>query len=155
MKKLLLLLIVLLLAYLGANRKHPLLPPQGESETRVAASLAGAPAPVSATLSSAIREQRSGLQVEGEGVVSKVLTDDNNGSRHQRFILTLSSGQTLLVAHNIDLAPRVAGLREGDTVAFNGVYEWNPKGGVIHWTHHDPGGQHEPGWLRHAGQTYQ
>jgi cold shock CspA family protein len=106
-------------------------------------------------IASAFREQRNGIQFVGEGVVTRVLSDDNDGSRHQRFILKLSSGQTLLVAHNIDLAPRIVSLREGDSVAFNGVYEWNDKGGVIHWTHLDPGGRHEAGWLKHAGQTYQ
>ena len=103
----------------------------------------------------AFTAQNSGSQVTGEGTVTKLLTDDNEGSRHQRFILTLASGQTLLVAHNIDLAPRIASLKSGDTVAFNGVYEWNAKGGVIHWTHRDPSGRHEAGWLNHAGQTYQ
>lgn len=103
----------------------------------------------------AFNEQKSGVQVNGEGVVSRLLADDNDGSRHQRFILTLPSGQTLLVAHNIDLAPRIASLKSGDSVSFNGVYEWNAKGGVIHWTHNDPSGRHEAGWLRHAGQTYQ
>jgi len=106
-------------------------------------------------VASAFRDQRSGLQVSGTGVVDRVLSDDNDGSRHQRFILRLNSGQTLLVAHNIDLAPRVAALQEGDTVAFNGVYEWNAKGGVVHWTHRDPSGQHEAGWLKHNGETYQ
>ena len=106
-------------------------------------------------VASAFRDQRSGLQVSGTGVVDRVLSDDNDGSRHQRFILRLSSGQTLLVAHNIDVAPRIAALEEGDTVAFNGVYEWNAKGGVVHWTHRDPSGQHEAGWLKHNGETYQ
>ncbi len=101
------------------------------------------------------REQQSGVQVAGDGVVSALLSDDNKGSRHQRFILRLASGQTVLVAHNIDLAPRIDALHQGDTVAFNGVYEWNDKGGVVHWTHHDPAGRHTPGWLRHGGQTYQ
>lgn len=100
-------------------------------------------------------QRRSGIQITGEGVVSKLLADDTDGSRHQRFIIALASGQTLLVAHNIDLAPRIDSLRAGDAVAFNGVYEWNDKGGVIHWTHHDPDGRHEAGWLKHAGQIYQ
>ena len=84
-----------------------------------------------------------------------ILSDDNDGSRHQRFILRLDSGQTLLIAHNIDLAPRVSSLSEGDGIAFYGVYEWNPKGGVIHWTHHDPNNHHVTGWLQHNGKTYQ
>ncbi len=85
----------------------------------------------------------------------RILPDDNDGSRHQRFILRLDSGRTLLVAHNIDLAPRIPALQKGDTVAFHGVYEWNENGGVIHWTHRDPVGQHQPGWLRHDGRTFQ
>ena len=111
--------------------------------------------PGNAAIERAFRERANDLQVTGEGVVSKVLRDDNDGSRHQRFILTLSSGHTLLVAHNIDLAPRIQTLRVGDAVAFNGEYEWNPQGGVLHWTHHDPQGRHEAGWLKHEGRTYQ
>ena len=104
----------------------------------------------------AFRNRTSDVQVRGSGQVIRVLSDDRKGSRHQRFILKLSSGQTLLVAHNIDLAPRINSLRVGDTVEFNGEYEWNSKGGVIHWTHHDPpgGSSHADGWLKHRGRTY-
>ncbi|HEU4773703.1 MAG TPA: DUF3465 domain-containing protein [Lysobacter sp.] len=108
-----------------------------------------------AILANAFEQQRRSFQVEGSGEVVRVLADDDNGSRHQRFILRLGSGQTLLVAHNIDLARRIAGLAEGDTVAFSGEYEWSHQGGVIHWTHHDPDGRHAAGWLRHEGVTYQ
>jgi len=107
------------------------------------------------SLSEAIDERRSGVQTEGSGTVIRILPDDNEGSRHQRFILRLDSGKTLLIAHNIDLAPRLANLEKGDMVAFSGEYEWNPEGGVIHWTHHDPQGRHVPGWLRHDGRIYQ
>lgn len=106
-------------------------------------------------LQHAYDNRQSDIQVEGEGVVVKVLPDDREGSRHQKFILRLSSGQTVLVAHNIDLAPRISGLSAGDTLGFFGEYEWNAKGGVIHWTHRDPGGSHVAGWLTHGGQTYQ
>ena len=97
----------------------------------------------------------SGRQAQGSGTVTRVLPDDNDGSRHQRFILELASGRTLLVAHNIDLAPRISGIRPGDRIEFYGEYESNPQGGVIHWTHHDPDGQHVDGWLKHKGRTYQ
>lgn len=96
----------------------------------------------------------SDVQVEGEGKVISVLADDLDGSRHQRFIVKLASGQTLLITHNIDIAPRIAGLKVGDSVSFNGEYVWNEKGGVIHWTHHDPQGRHVAGWVKHGGKTY-
>ena len=102
-----------------------------------------------------IAERRSSTQVRGVGTVIRVLSDDNDGSRHQRFILRIPSGESLLIAHNIDLAPRVPGLNVGDTVAFYGEYEWNDRGGVIHWTHHDPRGRHVGGWVEHDGRRYQ
>jgi cold shock CspA family protein len=98
---------------------------------------------------------QSGAQMGGEGVVERVLADDNDGSRHQRFILRLASGQTLLIAHNIDIANRIQALRTGERVEFYGQYESNPEGGVIHWTHHDPDGKHVSGWLKHNGIVYQ
>ncbi|MFO7303882.1 MAG: DUF3465 domain-containing protein [Gammaproteobacteria bacterium] len=100
-------------------------------------------------------QRQSDVQVRGEGVVVRILSDDNKGSRHQRFILKLASGHTLLIAHNIDLATRVEGLKVGDHVEFFGEYEWNERGGVIHWTHHDPKGRHVAGWLKHNGRIYQ
>lgn len=103
----------------------------------------------------AFESRQSGVQVRGQGTVVKVLPDDNQGSRHQKFILRIGEGHTLLVAHNIDLAPRIAPLREGDFVGFQGEYEWNNKGGVLHWTHHDPDNRHPGGWLKHNGKTYQ
>lgn len=106
------------------------------------------------SLESAYRNRQSNLQVTGSGTVSRLLSDDNDGSRHQRFILELPSGQTLLIAHNIDLAERVDALEVGDTVEFYGEYEWNDRGGVIHWTHHDPAGRHVAGWLEHEGRRY-
>jgi len=106
-------------------------------------------------LAAAFENRQSNVQIQGMGEVTRVLADDNDGSRHQRFIIRLASGQTLLVAHNIDLANRVASLKVGDAVEFYGEYEWNPQGGVIHWTHHDPSGRHVAGWIKHNGHTYQ
>jgi hypothetical protein len=106
-------------------------------------------------IADAFANHQSGLAVSDTGVVDRILSDDTEGERHQRFILRLASGQTLLIAHNIDIAPRVSGLTVGDSVEFRGQYEWNDKGGVVHWTHHDPSSQHQAGWLKHGGVTYQ
>jgi hypothetical protein len=103
----------------------------------------------------AFKTRASNVQVEDEGVVTRILTDDLTGSRHQRFVIRLASGQTLLIVHNIDLAPRVDELRKGDSVRFYGEYVWNAEGGMVHWTHHDPEGRHVAGWLKHNGRTYQ
>lgn len=103
----------------------------------------------------AYAKRQSDLQVRLSGRVERVLPDDLEGSRHQRFILRLASGRTLLVAHNIDLAPRVAGLAKDDRVELYGEYEWNRQGGVIHWTHRDPRGSHAHGWIKHQGRRYE
>ena len=129
-----------------------------------AASIGCSSAPVSSStgipgsdevLARAFEQHASNLQVEGQGIVRRVLSDDNDGSQHQRFVVALGSGQTLLISHNIDLAPRVVDLREGDTVSFAGEYKWNAEGGVIHWTHRDPSKRHPPGWLRHNAEVYE
>ena len=55
----------------------------------------------------AFRDRRSGLVVEAAGEVARILDDDLEGSRHQRFVVRLPVGHTVLISHNIDLAPRV------------------------------------------------
>ena len=97
----------------------------------------------------------SDIQVQGEGVVTRLLSDDLIGDRHQRFIIRISPKQTLLIAHNIDIADRVTDLQIDSSVEFYGEYEWNVEGGVIHWTHHDPDGYHLDGWIKYSGNTYQ
>tara|TARA_B110000881_G_C18377616_1_gene414419 strand:+ start:192 stop:587 length:396 start_codon:yes stop_codon:yes gene_type:complete len=108
-----------------------------------------------ASLKSAYKNHQSNVQVQGRGTVIRILKDDNKGSRHQKFILKLSSGQTILIAHNVDLSPRINSISNGDVIQFYGEYEWNNKGGVVHWTHRDPNGHHVGGWLKHSGSKYQ
>ncbi|MGR2824295.1 DUF3465 domain-containing protein [Acinetobacter sp. 1124_18A] len=107
------------------------------------------------TIKAAYEQRQSNVQVQGSGRVKAILRDDNDGSRHQKFILVLKNGLSILVAHNIDLAPKISNLKKGDVVDFYGEYEYNPKGGVLHWTHRDPQSRHESGWLKHDGQIYQ
>ena len=158
MKKNILTIVALLIAGAAAYQGKLPLPGIQNSETPPAgeqARSAQRPAVAANRLQQAIESRRSDVQVEGEGVVIKLLPDDLDGSRHQRILLRLAWGGTLLIAHNIDLAPRVEGLGRGDTLRFFGEYEWNDKGGVVHWTHHDPGQRHVDGWLKHEGRTYQ
>lgn len=107
-----------------------------------------------AAVAEAFREGRSDLMVELTGTVDRLLTDDREGVRHQRFIMRLRSDQTLLVAHNIDLAERVP-LEVGNAVRVRGEYEWSEQGGVLHWTHHDPRGRRLGGWIEHEGKRYE
>jgi hypothetical protein len=106
-----------------------------------------------ASVIQAFENKKSHVFVEGYGTVKKLLPDDNKGSRHQKFLVTISPEQTLLFAHNVDLAP-VVPLSVGDTVQFRGEYVYNPKGGVVHWTHSDPQAKIEGGWIKYNGNTY-
>ena len=45
-------------------------------------------------------------------------------------------------------------LAPGQHVAVKGEYEYYPRGGVIHWTHRDPRGRHEGGYIEAGGKTY-
>lgn len=95
----------------------------------------------------------TGTWIEESGLVRRLIPDDNDGARHQRFILDLRNGQTVLMAHNIDLAERVpVGL--GDRIRFRGMYEWNEQGGLVHWTHHDPLGIEDGGFIRYRNKSY-
>lgn len=102
-----------------------------------------------------IEQKQSDVQINLTAQVSRLLGDDLRGSRHQRFLIELAGGETILIAHNIDLAPKIKDLKKGDIVTLYGEYEWNKKGGVIHWTHHDPAKRHIDGWIEHNGHRYQ
>ena len=138
--------VILVLAFLAYGYMH---------DHGISLPWTSTPTTANSVLGEALNSRQSNVQVEGRGTVVRLLSDDLYGSSHQRFILKLDSGQTVLISHNIDLAPYVNGLNIGDGVEFFGEYEWNDKGGVVHWTHHDPNGRHVAGWLKHRGRTYQ
>jgi hypothetical protein len=102
----------------------------------------------------AFNNHRNDIQVLQQGIIITVLSDDNEGDRHQRLIVRLDNNQTLLIAHNIDLASRIPNPQTGKRLRFYGEYEWNDEGGVIHWTHKDPEGKHIDGWLEYEGKRY-
>ncbi len=139
-------IFVAVIAFFAYGRRDVASPPPAHANVVVDQGAVG---------SRAFDKQANNTQVKAQGSVIRILPDDNDGSRHQRFIVRLASGQTVLIAHNVDLAPRVSALRQGDDISFSGVYEWNEKGGIVHWTHRDPEGRHQAGWIRHNGQLFQ
>jgi hypothetical protein len=105
-------------------------------------------------IASAFAQRRSDIMVEFKARVQRVLADDKEGTPHQRFIVELDNGHTLLVAHNLDLSSRIP-LEAWDPVWIRGEYEWNEQGGVVHWTHRDPGMGLKHGWIEYKGQRYE
>ena len=154
MKKLLLPVLLAVAAFLALTQRDDRSIPQ-VAGPRDSIAILGSPTNSHSSIERAFDQQQSNVQVQASGTVEKILRDDNDGSRHQRFILRLSSGHTILIAHNIDLAPRVSPLREGDAIELSGEYEWNNKGGVVHWTHRDPQGRHAAGWIRREGSVFE
>lgn len=145
MKKLLLVMVLAIVAGTGEFRQWTWPAPAAAAEL-----LHG-----DALLGDAFKKQAGNVQVQSSGVVVQVLPDVNDGDRQQRFMLGLATGQTIMIVHNVSLAPRIPLLNMGDVVEFNGLYEWNAQGGAVRWTHRDPAGWHPPGWLRHNGRTFQ
>lgn len=145
-----LLFLVLMLSLLAACKQSaPSVSAVGDAQITSAVNIDNS------ALIDAFKNKKSDIFVEGNGIVKKLLADDNKGSRHQKFLVSISAEQTLLFAHNIDLAPRIETLNVGDSVHFRGEYVYNPKGGVMHWTHHDPQGGNKVGWIIHNGQKYE
>lgn len=159
--------VVFLLRYAGDGRDTPpaspvsrsIAPPAAAKPGWPTASKAAAAEPVSAprggsgSVADAFGKRQSDVWVEGSGTVEATLPDDREGSRHQKFIVRIDRKLTVLVSHNIDLAPRVP-LDRGDEVSFRGEYVWNQKGGLVHWTHHDPKGG-RGGWIRLGDEVYE
>lgn len=112
----------------------------------------------------AIQSHRSGQEVTIEGTVAQPPRFSKGPSgRHEDFIIEVSSGtgeqQLILVAHNVDIAPEVP-FDEGEVsagtadVIVHGELDIDRSGPVIHFTHHDPSGRHQPGFIKYRGATY-
>src|SRR3989304_2482074 len=106
------------------------------------------------TVEEAFGKKISDVSLTIKGTVTKILEDDTGDTPHQRFIVTIHSGHTALVAHNLERAYRVP-VKVGDGVEVKGTYVWNKYGGILHNTHHDDRGIHEDGWLNFAGKRHQ
>src|SRR2546428_5966071 len=114
-----------------------------------------APQPDDAALLQDFQSHRSHVEVTADATVVQVLPDRVSVSgTHEQFIVRLTPGDlTVLVEHNLGIATR-APVAAGDHVIVHGEYIWNAQGGLIHFTHHDPEGRHEGGFIQDNGVTY-
>jgi hypothetical protein len=113
--------------------------------------------PDNAFVCQSFSSQASKQEVLAEGRIAYVLGTSNGPSgEHEGFLLKLSGDCDLLVRveTNVDITGPVP-LRAGETVTVKGEYEFEPTGGVVHWTHHDPAGRHIGGYVLAAGKLYQ
>jgi len=78
---------------------------------------------------------------------------------HETFDAVCNDGSAFDGAHfavvdNVDIAPRIA-VRSGDDIEVHG--EWVKDAGrppIVHWTHRDPHGRHEDGYIKWGGRVY-
>lgn len=101
---------------------------------------------VGITPEEAFKKRFDSVLLTTKGIITKVLTDDLEGSHHQRFILTTKQGQTILVLNNLEWSYRLP-IETNQNVEVRGLYRWNEHGGLIHETHHDDRASHQDGWI--------
>ena len=104
MKKQLFILLVMCIALSFAACRAPN-NAQADTQNQTTAQLQ--PASAMATLDAgaiaeAFSAHRNLPQVQGSGIVVKVLKDDTKGLKHQKFLLKVSDNITILIAHNLD-----------------------------------------------------
>lgn len=112
--------------------------------------------PDDAAVCAAYSAQRSGVEVVAQGRITRVLgIQPGRTSPHEGFLLRLDSGCALVVRVevNTDLTGAIP-LSLSERVLVKGEYEYYPRGGVIHWTHRDPRGRHENGYVSANGTMY-
>lgn len=100
---------------------------------------------------------RSHVEVALDGTVTRLLgTAPGRVSPHEGFLMRLASGCDLIVRveANTDFTGAIP-LALGQRVSVKGEYEYYPRGGVVHWTHRDPRGRHEGGYIETAGHLYE
>jgi hypothetical protein len=119
------------------------------------ASCGGSAQPNDAAIVSDFHNRQSNVEVTADGTVVRLLPDRTSSSgTHEQFIIKLSSQNlTVEIEHNVTIGARVP-ISDGDRVIVHGEYVWNPEGGLIHFTHHDPQGTHEGGYIEDNGTTY-
>lgn len=105
-------------------------------------------------LLSAFEQGRTGVWVSGHGIVAQLIGDDTvSGEAHQRMVVNVDNRLDLIVRHSVERSERVP-VAQGDTVSFQGRYQFNGRGGELGFTHQDPEQPGDGGWIRHKGTLY-
>lgn len=72
---------------------------------------------------------------------------------HEAFNVGTTCGP-LEIIDNVSIAPRVP-VQPGDRIVVRGEMVHDPASPpVVHWTHHDPDGRHEAGFIQLRGRAY-
>jgi hypothetical protein len=99
------------------------------------------------TTEEAFLHKYSNISIEAKGKVIEILTDDEKGEPHQRFIIESHPGHTILIINNIEHGYKMP-VKLDDILEVKGTYVWNRYGGLIHETHHHQEGEaHVDGYI--------
>jgi hypothetical protein len=101
--------------------------------------------------------QESHQEVIAHGMVADVFGESEGPSgEHEGYLLKLDGDCDLLL--RVETNTSITGpipIRPRQELIVKGEYEFDPEGGVLHWTHHDPSARHIAGYVVIGSRTYQ
>ncbi|MEM1081629.1 MAG: DUF3465 domain-containing protein [Pseudomonadota bacterium] len=98
-------------------------------------------------------EGRTGIWVSGSAPVTQILGDENIAGNFQRFVVRLNDEIQVTIRHSLNDSDRIP-VERGDEVSFQGLYDWDARGGFVSRTHNDPAEPGGGGWVEHDGTRY-
>jgi len=104
-------------------------------------------------ITSAWHKKSSNLLVEVDARVVLLLPNRDDIKKLQRFLVELENGHRLEVAHDLELSENVP-VGVSSLIRLKGEFDYNENGGLIHWTHADPAGNRDGGWIEHNDMRY-
>ncbi len=111
------------------------------------------PADDSDIIVQAFQTRTSNVFVEAPAKVVWVYPEVDENVRYQEFAVRLENGHRMRIRHSLDEARRVP-LQKNLEIRFRGEFDWTSDGGLIHWTHDDPAGLRDAGWIEVDGKRY-
>lgn len=100
------------------------------------------------------KSQRS-AKVSAQGHLIRRLPEQLSPYRAQLFLVRLTSGQKLIIKHDIEMGEALPDIKKGALLFFKGLYKWNRKGGFIIFTTQKNRENNLSGWLKYKEITYQ